>query len=226
MMWSRSEINRLGDRIREVGLGDDDRAKLLEYRATFLPAYEHVVRRISEDVPSVKLTGRPEKTPDSIVAKLRRSEIELARMQDVAGCRLVVEQTQEQDELIARLVSIFPTARIVDRRSRPSFGYRGVHVIPMVDDRQVEIQVRTFLQDIWANVSEDLADRLGSGLKYGNVPPGADAAKKVLDRSSEMIAAFENSKQSENRIFKDAGRSQALSAAFLAIMAVAIEEAK
>jgi ppGpp synthetase/RelA/SpoT-type nucleotidyltranferase len=42
--------------------------------------------------PLTDADRRPEKTPDSIIAKLRRTKIELVRMQDVAGCRITVDE--------------------------------------------------------------------------------------------------------------------------------------
>jgi ppGpp synthetase/RelA/SpoT-type nucleotidyltranferase len=42
---------------------------------------------------------------------------------------------------------------IDDRREKPSHGYRAVHVIPRVDAHSIEIQVRTPLQDIWAQTN-------------------------------------------------------------------------
>src|SRR5258708_15616372 len=70
-------------------------------------------------------TGRREKTPESIIAKLRRTSIELGRMQDIAGCRITVEDIPEQNRALDRLSNLFPTARIVDRRAAPSYGYSG-----------------------------------------------------------------------------------------------------
>jgi ppGpp synthetase/RelA/SpoT-type nucleotidyltranferase len=230
MTWSHSQINRLGDRIRDAGLNDEDRGKLLEYRATFVPAYERVVADISKTLPDLKVTGRPEKTPDSIVAKLRRTKIELARMQDIAGCRLNVERIRQQDEVVGRLIEVFPGARVIDRRSRPSFGYRAVHIIPTIDDRQVEIQVRTLLQALWANQSEHLADVVGTDLKYGVVVQGDKRYERVagfLARSSAMIATLEESEMGDG-LFDDLfnelpDRLNALGGAFVTIMSLAME---
>jgi hypothetical protein len=47
MTWSRTQINKLGDQIRDAGLSDEDRFRLLEYRATFVPAYENVVTALA-----------------------------------------------------------------------------------------------------------------------------------------------------------------------------------
>ena len=56
---------------------------------------------------------------------------------------------------------LFPQARVLDLRARPSHGYRAIHVAPMIDGYRVEVQVRTNLQHLWAELSETLA--LGHG---------------------------------------------------------------
>lgn len=139
---SRTQINQLGDRLRAGPFSDADRELLLAYRASFLPAYQHVVTTIRDGV-GVDPTGRPEKTPESIIAKLRRSKTELARMQDIAGCRIVALDIAQQNTYVSHLSELFPGARLIDRRVHPSYGYRAVHVIPTVSSKQVEIQVRT-----------------------------------------------------------------------------------
>jgi ppGpp synthetase/RelA/SpoT-type nucleotidyltranferase len=69
---------------------------------------------------------------------------------------------QEQDAMRTRIESLFPGCAVQDRRVAPSFGYRAVHVIALQDGYRVEIQVRTYLQDLWAQVIERLADAWGA----------------------------------------------------------------
>jgi ppGpp synthetase/RelA/SpoT-type nucleotidyltranferase len=144
------------------------------------------------------------KTTGTLVEKLQRSPtMALSRMQDIAGARLVVEMNwTEQDQLVARIVELFPGADVKDRRAEPSYGYRAVHVIVEVDQRFVEIQVRTTLQDLWAQVFERLADRWGRGIRYGELPIDPDAEvgggrtrREIVEwlmRQSELLHALEN----------------------------------
>jgi hypothetical protein len=64
--------------------------------------------------------------------------------------------------------------QIIDRRERPSHGYRAVHVIVYAETVPVEIQVRTMLQDLWAQISEKLGDIWGRGPRYGLGPDQPD----------------------------------------------------
>jgi ppGpp synthetase/RelA/SpoT-type nucleotidyltranferase len=64
----------------------------------------------------------------------------------------------------------YPDAEVQDRRIRPSYGYRAVHVIVTVEAKPVEIQIRTELQHNWALVTEKLADVIDQQIKYGGGP--------------------------------------------------------
>src|SRR5258708_5129634 len=143
-------------------------------------------------------TGRREKTPESIIAKLRRTSIELGRMQDIAGWRITVEDIPEQNRALDRLSNLFPTARIVDRRASPSYGYRTVHLIASVEKVTVEIQMRTIKQDLWASISEKVSDEFGVDLKYGEHRVGPSqpggcwtgaARRSLTSRLAKQIAA-------------------------------------
>jgi ppGpp synthetase/RelA/SpoT-type nucleotidyltranferase len=80
----------------------------------------------------------------------------------------------EQDGMVERLVGLFQSTEVVDRRTNPSFGYRAVHVIAHEHGYPVEIQVRTGLQNAWAQVFERLADALGRQIRYGEPPDEPD----------------------------------------------------
>ncbi len=49
-------------------------------------------------------------------------------------------------------------------------GYRALHLINRNRGRLIEVQLRTELQDVWANAVEMDALRLAPGLKFGSDP--------------------------------------------------------
>ena len=154
--------------------------------------------RIIRDQLGLATTGRHPKTTRSIVEKLRRESIRLSQIQDIAGCRVVVADVIEQDRVVASLRNAFPRASIIDRRNAPSHGYRAVHVVVSVVDRPVEIQVRSRLQHLWAELSEKCSDVFDdSGIKYGG---GREAVRRMLKNFSEMVADGENEETSEESI--------------------------
>lgn len=175
---SRSQIDKLGRRLRRAGpnnVSDEDLDLLEEVLAAHGQVLAAVHERLAKAL-GLPVTSRT-KTTGTLVEKLQRSpNMALSRMQDIAGARLRVEMNRtEQDQLVARIVELFPGADVKDRRAEPSHGYRAVHVIVEVNQRLVEIQVRTGLQDLWAQVVERLADRWGRGIRYGDLPNDPDA---------------------------------------------------
>ncbi|ANX02828.1 hypothetical protein [Immundisolibacter cernigliae] len=183
---SKTSIDALGERLRGGNLSDDDLRQLDSYRRTFADAYESVISAVRG--LDLEPTGRPAKSTPAIVAKLRRGSIRLSQMQDIAGCRLVIDDTLHQNRVIHGLTSLFDNTLVHDRREMPNNGYRGVHVIVVINDRAVEIQVRTALQHVWAELSEKLSDVVGPDIKYGMGDP---LCLELLERYSLLIAAIE-----------------------------------
>ena len=186
MPVSRTQIDRLGDRLKGGPHTESDLRLLDDYRRSFGEAYEAVLRTIRQrgEFP----TGRVAKSTVSIVEKLRRESIRLSQMQDIAGCSVVVVDVVQQEQFVASLKTDFPGASVIDRRDNPSYGYRAVHIIAEISGKPIEIQVRSFLQHLWADVSEKSSDVLDPTIKYGG---GPDQWRNFLTRSSEVVAAYE-----------------------------------
>lgn len=185
---SNAQIDRLGDRLRGGTLSEGDLRMLDEYRRSFGEAHEAVVKSLREHL-QLQPTGRPAKSTTSLVEKLRRESIRLVQVQDIAGCRIVVEEVGEQERVIRSILGVFSEASVVDRRATPSYGYRAVHIVIRISGKLVEIQVRTLLQHLWAEVSEGLSDILDPEIKYGG---GDDVVRKALGTTSEMVAKLED----------------------------------
>lgn len=182
---NKSDLDRLGDRLRG-GISPEDLTFLDTYRRGFRNAYDSVVDRVRAEL-GLEASGRPAKSTPAIVDKLSRSSMRLTQMQDIAGCRVVVPDIPAQDRVIARLDQMFD-ATVINRRLKPSNGYRAVHVVVREVGLPVEVQVRTDLQHVWAESSEKLADAFGSQLKYGG---GPKEIRELLDDFSRMIGDFE-----------------------------------
>ena len=161
----KTEIDRLGDRLR-VQETEDDLRMLDAYRFSFAHAYGQVFEK-SKSVSSTEVTGRPAKSTAAIIEKLHRESIRLSQMQDIAGCRVLVTDVKAQNALVAQLAAAFNDSVVVDRREKPSHGYRAVHLVVTIEQRVVEIQIRTALQQFWALLSEKVADKFGNAIKYG-----------------------------------------------------------
>ena len=169
MRLSRAEIDQLGRRLRDSEPSVEDLRILEQVRTLYQPPLAQVIAAL---VDLGLEPGSRSKTTGTIVEKLRRlPSLRLSEMQDLVGARVVLEMTRgEQDALVERITACCSNWRVVDRRARPSHGYRAVHVIVRLEGRPVEIQVRTRLQDLWAQIVERLADEWGRGIRYGEAP--------------------------------------------------------
>ena len=184
MEMSKTQIDKLGDRLKADKLTEPDLRLLSDYRLSFAACHETVIAKLRDDL-GLEPTGRPSKTTPSIVDKLRRESIRLSQVQDIAGCRLIVRDIKEQEHIVVRVASLFDDVRIVDRRETPSHGYRAVHVVVKCDGKLIEVQVRTELQQVWAQLCEKFADKYGQSLKYGQ---GDIALRKLLTDVSQLMA--------------------------------------
>jgi hypothetical protein len=125
-------------------------------------------------------------------------------MQDIAGCRVVVANVAEQDQFVASIKHDLPDSDLTDRREKPSFGYRAVHVIAKVAGKPVEIQVRTWLQHLWAELSEKLSDVIDPAIKHGGGPA---FCRDFLAQTSERIATLEGLETSAGKLLSKITRA-------------------
>ena len=179
--------------MRESALTEADLELLDRYRRSFGDVYDHVAGTIRGKL-SLAPTGRSAKSTASVIEKLRRESIRLSQMQDLAGCRIVVNDLEEQDKAVAAVREAFADAVEIDRRSKPSHGYRAVHVVVREAGRAVEIQIRTKLQHLWAEFSEKVADSVDPRLKYGEGPPWL---QQQLLHFSALFAQVESASDEE-----------------------------
>lgn len=114
----------------------------------------------------------------SIVQKLRRfSSMNLSRMQDIGGCRAILESVGQVRKLRAGYARSRQQHQFVSEKdyiSEPkASGYRGIHLVyryhsdrnPEYNGRSIEIQLRTRLQHAWATAVETVGTFLQQSLK-------------------------------------------------------------
>jgi putative GTP pyrophosphokinase len=184
---SKTQIDKLGERLKRGNITEADLRLLDQYRRSFTEAYEIVVGKIRNEL-KLEPTGRPAKSTTSISDKLRRESIRLTQIQDIAGCRLIVQNIAEQDSVIKALENLFERTTVVDRREKPSHGYRAVHVVVSNLGKSIEVQVRTLLQQLWAELSEKFSDVVDPAIKYGG---GDNTIRELLTLTSSIVAKEE-----------------------------------
>lgn len=183
---SRNQIDQLGTRLKTDDYSEDDLRLLDRFRRSYIRLYENTVNTIRNKL-HLAPTGRPAKSTNAIRDKLSRSSMRLSQMQDVAGCRLVVEDVRLQEMIVAQLMELFPGCTVVDRRKTPSNGYRAVHIIVWDGEKAMEVQVRTEPQHAWAEYAEKLADTIDPALKYGGGPQESRDILKALSNVAHFV---------------------------------------
>jgi putative GTP pyrophosphokinase len=127
------------------------------------------------------------KRVDRILSKLVRfPHMRLSQVEDIGGCRAVLETLDDVHAAATRMRHRWTHARVHDHISNPKpDGYRALHIIERRDDRLIEVQLRTVRQHYWAELVEIWAGRLGYALKDGR---GPDDLRMYFAMAAERLA--------------------------------------
>lgn len=170
---SKSRVNRAGNHVRDHLATADDLLVIDEWRAAHkvvLNTFQASLRNRTRN-ENVVVAQRHKRRNTIFNKLLREPKMELARMDDIAGCRLIFESIDELNDFRRD----FHKARFKHRRkneadkynyiARPKpTGYRGIHDVYSYDVNSkngefykgllVEIQYRTLIQHAWATAVE------------------------------------------------------------------------
>lgn len=137
----------------------------------------------------VEVSQRLKRFP-TILDKLQREpNLALNNMQDIGGVRAVLDSIDEVRRVEARLKKNRPPVGYSDYIERPrESGYRGVHVIVVYGERQIEVQLRTRVMHEWAITVERLSARMGANLKGD----GDHAVQNLMAAISAAMAIEES----------------------------------
>lgn len=169
---------------------EEARAVLSTYRLAHafpLNAVTVTVKKRAREVSPDAIVAERRKRLPTILDKLKRHpNMSVTTMQDLGGCRVVLDTVAQVDELVEILRDL-PRAKIkvtnVDDYLRDdpgprASGYRGVHLryeywASKVEYHglRIELQVRTQLQHAWATAVETVDLFSDSQLKYGKGDP-------------------------------------------------------
>ena len=150
-----------------------------------LNTFQMDLRNKAKAIQSDALVAQRTKRLPSIQAKLSRQKtLHLTQMQDIGGCRAIVNDMQELRELVGRYeISRFEHKlhNSKDYIAEPHCdGYRGHHLIyryrgrgdkAVWNDLRIEIQLRTSLQHVWATAVEAVDLFTGQALKFKQGQP-------------------------------------------------------
>lgn len=185
--YSRNQIVNAGKAIRKENSPENDllaRNIIDNWRAAHAyplqVMYNHLKRMAVED--SSIVVAQRLKRLESIVAKLRREKtMSLWAMQDLGGCRFIVQSVDDVYKYFNRLKSSRIRHKFIKADDylvtpKPS-GYRSLHAIyEFHSDKNtdynrnmmIEIQFRTHLQHLWATAVETMGLFKNVAIKSGD----------------------------------------------------------
>lgn len=187
MTLTKSKIDRAGtalarDRFRDV----EDMIVLEdafdEYRKSHLEPLSKTTLELqtwlNEYGHDYYIAQRLKRKPQ-IIRKLKRLSMRLTQLQDIGGCRIIVEKNELVDQLIQFLdnkiskTGDLKLKRVTDYREkgRDITGYRSVHLLLERADRKLELQLRSRIQHYWAESIERTSVIYGYHLKEGEGDP-------------------------------------------------------
>jgi ppGpp synthetase/RelA/SpoT-type nucleotidyltranferase len=191
-------------------------SKLVQAYEALIPQYKRLVDEVTfalEDriktfgLKVASVHGRV-KTSDSLVSKVERKEYQdpLSEINDFAGVRVVCQFTPDLDVIDQLIGELFDVHEIVDKSASLGFdktGYQGTHYIVTLGsnhrgarydglaDLKTEIQVRTILQDAWAQISHSLDYKSEASVpererrELYNVSSLLEISQNIFDRTRE-----------------------------------------
>lgn len=201
---SRNRVNRAGDSLRRGTLTPEESAVVDEWRAahrSVLNTFQAILRARTRGTDIV--VAQRHKRRSTIEGKLRRyPRMQLSRMDDVAGCRLIFPDIVSLRDFRAA----FHSARFHHERRNEidkydyinapkTTGYRGIHDVYTYDVNSdsgrslkglmVEIQYRTQIQHAWATAVEVIGFITESQPKFEE---GDTRYREAMALSSEILA--------------------------------------
>jgi putative GTP pyrophosphokinase len=180
IVHTKGEVNRAGEAVRNAMSGKlmspDELDSALRILWWFRAVHSYPLGKANMGLRSVLRTeGLPPlvsqrlKRHNTVMDKLTREpSMQLARMQDIGGCRAVLDSIHDLRAVQNRIGRNMRDRlkRTVDYIERPrTSGYRGVHLIVTYQDRvgeerAVEVQLRTRVMHDWAIAVETMGSRL------------------------------------------------------------------
>lgn len=195
----KSEVKKAGKIIaagkQDEFLYDDAINTLNLWRFAHAEPLAEVVAELRTLFPNALIAQRL-KRQESVTGKLNRfPTMNLYKMQDLGGCRIIVNTVDEVYEAVETIKSAlsYTCRRKNDYIENPKpSGYRSYHLVCSHDENPdilLEIQVRTKLQHMWATALEATSILTKTNLKSGF---GDEGILHLFALYSSLFAKSEN----------------------------------
>lgn len=208
--YTKKEIDRAGKDIFDKDITPEQKEKSIQIIDAFRAAHAfpmntfaiNLKKKVSK-IPSAVVVQRLKRI-DTIIYKLQRyPNMKLSRMQDLGGCRVIVPKIEDVYSIVkeirdSRIRHIEHNYKDYIAIPNPKTGYRGYHLIYKYNsDRnnrynglQIEVQIRTKLQHLWATAVETVGLFTDNGLKFNS---GSSEWIEFFKLTSALFSLKENS---------------------------------
>ena len=201
---SNKQLNKIGEKIKSSSFSEEDLDIVINYRDTFIKTLFELSSLLKDNIMEINipylLTGRL-KRKKSIIRKLKREEnknMDLTRIADLAGLRIIVENRKDQETLFKAIKNKFDIIKEFDYRNSEQ-NYKSIHIHTRhTDGKIIEVQIRTIPQHTWADESESFGEQVKEN-------KGDRNAIEYLSILSSDIQKLENGQiieDSKNFIYK------------------------
>lgn len=170
---SKNKVKRAGEALIDPSLPFAQKMEAMDVLSNWRASHAYpmhamliVLRRKAAEIDSNAVVVQRLKRTPSIIGKLIRfNKMKLHRMQDISGCRAIVQSAKQAERLsISFLESktrhTFHKMDNYIKAPKPS-GYRGIHLVYKYNATKtefknlfVEIQIRSRIQHAWATAVE------------------------------------------------------------------------
>jgi putative GTP pyrophosphokinase len=152
----------------------------------------HYVRPyMAQGVGVVSVTQRLKKYSTIVDKQERYPTMRLTKMEDIGGVRAVLATQTDADDISRKLRKNWKISRYRDYvRTPKESGYRALHLTAVKQGMRIEVQLRTYLQDYWANQVERDSRHLRVDYKSGK---GNDEVHAYYVSMSELLVMREAS---------------------------------
>ncbi|HVX45396.1 MAG TPA: RelA/SpoT domain-containing protein [Mycobacteriales bacterium] len=198
---SRSQVKKAGSNLRKYLRGDltdddvyqaalDTMERWRRAHASPLVIANNGLRKRARSLGIQAEVTQRLKRSQTILEKLNREpSLDLSRMQDIGGCRAVVETKEDLRRLEARILKRLEPITHTDYVENPrDSGYRGIHIVVGYSERAIELQLRAQVMHEWALATERYSQLQGENLKQDGEHP----IQLFLKVAADMMALRED----------------------------------
>lgn len=205
LQYTKSQVKRAGKIYISTSCSDQEKEEALKiinnWRASHSFPMQVIYMHLREISPDGAIVAQRLKRLHSITHKLSRfPNMSLTSMQDIGGCRIIVNTLSEVDNMVARLKKSRMRHKLKEEydyvKTPKTDGYRCYHMVysyfsdrnPKYNGLFIEIQIRTHIQHMWATAVETMDTFTGDPLKLGQ---GSEENREFFVRASKLLQLYE-----------------------------------